>query len=149
MMNELTVEAKKECLDQVLAFVDELLEQQDCPMKAQMQIDVAVEELFVNIASYAYVDGSGMATVRVKTGTRDASELSEKRDSQEVHTVEITFIDSGTPYNPLEKEDPDITLSVEERPIGGLGIFMVKKTMDEVRYEHTDGQNVLTIVKKF
>lgn len=62
--------------------------------------------------------------------------------------ISITFSDSGKPYNPLEKPDPDVTLSAEERSIGGLGIFMVKKSMDDMRYEYKDGQNILTITKR-
>ncbi|MBR1635471.1 MAG: ATP-binding protein [Lachnospiraceae bacterium] len=133
-MEELTLDAKVEHLDQVLALVDGLLEKRDCPMKTQMQIDVAVEELFVNIANYAYTPQTGQATVRARL-------------LDEPSAIEVTLIDSGMPYNPLAKEDPDITLPVEERPIGGLGIYMVKKSMDKVHYEHKDGQNVLTFLK--
>lgn len=134
-MAELTLKASVGNLDQVLAFVDAELEKLDCSIKAQMQIDVAVEELFVNIASYAYVPGEGDATIRVET-------------IPETHEVAITFLDSGVPYDPLAKPDPDVTLSAEERQIGGLGIFMVKKSMDDMKYEYRDGQNILMIVKK-
>lgn len=132
--NEMTVEATLENIPTVTAFVDERLEALDCPMKAQMQIDVAIDELFSNIARYAY-DPSGPATVRVDV---DRDPLA----------VRITFIDHGKPYDPLAKADPDVTLSAEERQIGGLGIFMVKKTMDNVRYEYKDGQNILTVEKR-
>ena len=115
-------------------FIDGILEENECNMKVQMQIDVAVEEIFVNIASYAYTPEVGMVTIQV-----------EILDDPE--RAEITFIDKGIPYNPLAKEDPDTTLSAEERQIGGLGIYMVKKSMDAMRYEHTDGQNILTLVK--
>ena len=133
-MRELTIEAKVENLDEVLAFVDEQLEELDCPMKVQMQIDVAVEEIFVNIASYAYTPGVGSAVIRFA-------------HEQEPRAVCITFIDSGVPYDPLKKEDPDVTLSAEERGIGGLGIYMVKKAMDDMSYVYSDGQNILTIRK--
>ena len=133
-MKELEIEAITENLSEVLAFVDEQLEAADCPMKIQMQIDIAVEEIFVNIAHYAYKSGTGKAVVRVETLPDPPS-------------VDITFIDNGIPYDPLTKEDPDITLSAEERPIGGLGIFMVKKSMDDVRYEYLDGHNILTLKK--
>lgn len=133
-MSELTLEAKVENLDNVIAFVDKALEEIDCPPKAQMQIDISVEELFVNIANYAYAPNVGMATVKVET----------QSDPRE---VAITFIDSGVPYNPLAKPDPDITLSSEERQIGGLGIFMAKKSMDKIEYKYTEGQNRLTIRK--
>ena len=133
-MNELTLEAKLENLDQVLAFVDGCLEQMECSMKTQMQIDVAVEELFVNIARYAYAPGTGEAVIRFE-------------EQREPRRVLITFIDRGVPYDPLAKPDPDVTLSAEERQIGGLGIYMVKKTMDGMSYEYRGGQNVLTICK--
>ncbi len=103
-------------------------------MKIQMQIDVAVEEIFVNIANYAYGTGEGPATVRINVDNQNK-------------IVDITFIDNGVPYDPLAKEDPDITLSAQERQIGGLGIFMVKKSMDDVTYEYRDGHNILTLKK--
>ena len=135
-MREMTIEAKVENLDKVLAFVDEYLEQLDCPLRTQMKLDVAVEELYVNIACYAYTPDTGDATIRIQA-------------DQEPHVVEITLIDSGIPYDPLAKPDPDVTLSAEERQIGGLGIFMVKKSMDDMQYERRDGKNILTIKKKF
>ena len=134
-MKELTIEAKVENLQDVLAFVDEQLEAYNCPMREQMQLDVAVEELFVNIASYAYNPEVGPATILVQT---EGDPLS----------VIITFVDHGVPYDPLAKEDPDITLSADERQIGGLGIFMVKKSMDEVVYRYEDGKNILSIKKQ-
>ena len=132
---EITIEARKDKLDDLMIFIDSHLEEFDCSMKAQMQIDVAVEELFVNIANYAYAPEVGNATIRMIF-------------SDEPGEVTIVFIDSGVPYDPLKKEDPDITLSVDERAIGGLGIFMVKKSMDDMFYEYKDGQNILSIVKK-
>ena len=131
---ELTVEAADAHLAEVLAFVDGELESLDCPMKTQMQVDVAVEEIFVNIAHYAYAPGSGQATIRVET-------------SLEPKAVTVTFTDKGIPYDPLSRPDPDVTLSAEERQIGGLGIYMVKKTMNEMEYEYRDGQNVLRMKK--
>jgi sigma-B regulation protein RsbU (phosphoserine phosphatase) len=133
-LNELTLEAKVENLDEVLAFVDGQLEQVDCPLKTQMQIDVAVEELFVNIAHYAYTPNVGTATIRVDV-------------MPDPKAVAITFIDRGVPYDPLKKPDPDVTLPAEERQIGGLGIYMVKKSMDSMDYEYRDGQNILRILK--
>ncbi len=134
-MRELTIEAELVNLDKVLGFVDEQLEELECPMKVQMQIDVAVEEIFVNIASYAYVPGKGSATVCVEW-------------EPDPKTVSITFFDRGIPYDPLKKEDPDVTLPAEAREIGGLGIYMVKKSMDEVSYEYRDGQNILCLRKR-
>ena len=133
-VKELTLEAKVANLQQVLDFVDENLKSMRCPMKILMQIDVAVEEIFVNVASYAYALDTGSVTIRMDL-------LENPR------TVVITFIDSGIPYNPLAKADPDVTLSAEEREIGGLGIMMVRKTMDDMTYEYRDGQNILTIFK--
>ena len=104
-------------------------------MKAQMQIDVAIDELFGNIARYAYGDKQGDATVRL--GFNEATRMAS-----------ITFIDSGAPFNPLEMADPDVTLSAEERGIGGLGIFMVKKTMGRLEYSHENGYNIFTIYKR-
>ena len=133
-MKEITVDAMVENIGVVTDFVDEFLSEIFCPMKVQMQLDIAIDELFGNIAHYAYEDGVGKATVRVEM-------LKNPR------AVCITFIDSGIPYNPLEKPDPDITLSAEDRKIGGLGIFMVKKNMDDMQYIYRDGQNRLRITK--
>ena len=133
-MNELTIDATVESIGKVTDFVNEQLESCNCPMKAQMQIDVAIDELFSNIAHYAYNPDVGPATVRVEVANDPLS-------------VIITFIDNGKPYDPLAKADPDVTLSAEERGIGGLGIFLVKKTMDDISYEYKNGQNILTIKK--
>lgn len=134
-MKEITLAAILENIETVTDFVNAQLEELDCPMKAQMQIDIAIDELFSNIARYAYAPNVGEATVRVES-------------SDDPLTVIITFIDKGVPYNPLEKEDPDTTLSADDRQIGGLGIYMVKKSMDDMRYEYKDGQNITSIVKR-
>lgn len=133
-MNELTLSATLENVAKVTEFVDEQLEARGCSMKAQMQIDIAIDELFSNIANYAYNPDVGPATIRVSV---DGDPLA----------VTILFIDKGIPYNPLEKEDPNIGLSAEERQIGGLGVFMVKQLMDDMTYEYRDGQNILAIHK--
>ena len=133
-MKELTIKAAVENIDVVTAFINEQLESVDCPMKTQMQIDVAIDEIFGNICHYAYPLKEGEATVCVEV-------------QREPQAVVMTFIDSGIPYNPLEKEDPDITLSVEEKEIGGLGIFIVKKTMDEISYRYENEKNILTVKK--
>ena len=133
-MCDLDLLAVKENLPQVLQFVDDKLASFDVSKKIITEIDVSVEEIFVNIASYAYTPDVGMATIQAEI-------------LEDPKRIEITFIDKGIPYNPLAKEDPDTTLSAEERQIGGLGIYMVKKSMDAMRYEHTDGQNILTLVK--
>lgn len=135
-MKEITVEARSENVSLVTEFVEEQLESMDCPMKIQMKMGIAIDELFSNIALYAYSSGDGDVTVRV-----------EKQE--EPAAVRITFIDRGVPYDPLKKEDPDVTLSAEEREIGGLGIYLVKKTMDDISYEYKDGQNILSVLKLF
>lgn len=134
-MKELNISATVENIAAVTAFVDEQLEELDCPMKTQLQVDVAIDELFGNIAHYAYNPEVGAATVRVEVTENPLS-------------VVITFIDNGVPYDPLAKADPDVTLSAEEREIGGLGIYMVKKSMDDISYEYKNGQNILRIKKR-
>ena len=133
-MKELVIAADRNNLLKVQSFIDEQLEDAGCPMLTQIAIDVAVEELFVNIASYAYDQEIGVAVVQVEILDDPLS-------------VEITFIDNGKQYDPLAKPDPDITLSAKQRKKGGLGIFMVKNSMDDVRYEYRDGKNILTIKK--
>ena len=134
-MKELTVEATVESIPVITEFVDGQLEQFDCPMKAQAQIDIAIDELFSNIVQYAYYHGTGPATVRVEV-------------MEEPLSVVITFLDPGVPYDPLAKADPDVTLSAEERDVGGLGIYIVKKNMNEITYEYKDGKNILRIRKE-
>ena len=134
-MKERTVPAIIESIPVVTAFIDEQLEALSCPMKAQMQIDVAIDELFSNIARYAYGDGAGDATVRFSF-------------DESTRRVSITFFDRGFPFDPLEQDEPDVTRSAEERTIGGLGIFLVRKTMDGMEYTYENGANVLTIYKK-
>ena len=125
--------ATDESLHEVLAYVEEQLDLHECGMKQSMTIAIAVEEIFVNIAHYAYGEGSGLATIGMDFEDDD---------------VIITFIDEGFAFDPLAKEDPDITASAEERDIGGLGIYMVKKSMDECTYNRIDNKNIFTIRKK-
>ena len=132
-VEKLTVKAEISSIEQATAFVEERLERDGCPMKAQMQLAVAIDEILSNIASYAYGPEGGEATLEYEHG--------EGR-------VKLTFTDSGRPYDPLGREDPDTTLPAEEREPGGLGIFMVKRTMDDCGYEYRDGRNVFWIVKK-
>ena len=133
LMRSLKIKAIVENLGIVTDFLNEQLEGTGCPMKTQMQIELAVEEIFVNIAHYAYAPETGMAVISM--------DISDGR-------AVMTFEDSGMPYDPLARPDPDVTLAAEDRAIGGLGIFMVKKSMDDVRYEYRDGKNILTLVKK-
>ena len=134
-MKTLKVDAKVNNLNKVLSFINDVLSAYGCSVRDTMQINVAVEELFVNISLYAYPSGSGSATISI-------SVLDDPK------TAEITLIDSGVPFDPLEKEEPDISLNAKEREIGGLGIYMVRKTMDELTYENVDGCNITTIRKK-
>ena len=129
---EITLESTVENIGKATEFVDSELEALGCPLKAQAAIDVAIDEIFGNISHYAYDPGTGPVTVRVESDSK---------------AVEITFMDKGKPFDPLKKADPDVSLSAEERKIGGLGIFLVKKTMDDMTYEYKDGQNILKIRK--
>ena len=135
MMEKKVFQAKRDCLSQVMNFITEQLEKWDCGMKEQMQIELAIEEIFVNIASYAYPDGEGIARISLAL-------------DESTGKVGILIEDEGIPYNPLEKEDPDVNQDAKERQIGGLGIYMVKKSMDEVAYQWENGWNQLTIQKK-
>ena len=122
-------------MSDVLGFVDRMLEKYECPMKLQTAICVAIEEVFVNVARYAYENGEG--DVRLGIGF-----------DEESRTVSFRMTDQGVPFDPLKKPDPDITLSADDREIGGLGIFITKKTMDSVEYAYENGKNVLTMTKK-
>lgn len=133
-MKEITVDATIDNVQTITDFVDERLEEMNCPVKAQMQLNIVIDELCSNVARYAYSDKTGKVTVSVDTVDKPMK-------------VWLTFTDEGVPYNPLAKEDPDITLSAEERKLGGLGIYMVKKMMDEFRYEYKDGKNIVTVCK--
>ncbi|MBR4549964.1 MAG: ATP-binding protein [Oscillospiraceae bacterium] len=134
VVNEWSGAAVLSNLEAVQSFVEERLEAAGCPMKTKIKIAVAVEEIFVNIASYAYAPETGSATVR--------TELSE-----DPAAVTISFADHGVPFDPLAREDPDIHLPANERGVGGLGVLMTKRIMDELRYEYRDGQNILTMKK--
>ena len=135
-MEKITVDAVLDNLQAVIDFATEKLEARDCSMKAIMQTELVIEEIFVNIASYAYHPETGPATF--------CMEFEENPNA-----MLMTFIDGGKPYNPLEQEAPDTTLSIEERDVGGLGIFLVKKNVDEIAYEYTDGKNILRMKKFF
>ena len=134
-MTNKTFKAQTEALSDSLGFVDRMLEKYECPMKIQTAVCVALEEIFVNVARYAYKDGEG--DVELGIGI-----------DKESRTVTFRMTDSGVPFDPLKKPDPDITLSADERDIGGLGIFITKKTMDSVEYVYENGKNILTMIKK-
>ena len=134
MVNELRVEAKKENFEKVLAFVEEALEKAGVPYEVQLSVEMAIEEIYLNIVYYAYAQKDGDATI-----------LTDIDEEDKILT--LTFIDEGPEYNPLLREDPDTTMDIMDRPIGGLGILMVKKMMDDVAYCRENGENHLTIKK--
>ena len=134
MINK-TFPAKVDVLSDVLGFVDQMLESYECPMKIQTAVCVAIEEIFVNVARYAYGGGEGDITLGIGF-------------DEESRTITFRMTDHGTPFDPLQKPDPDITLSAEDREIGGLGIFITKKTMDEVTYAYENGENILIMKRK-
>lgn len=134
-MQERTFPAIIASIPQVTAWIDGALEELGCSMKAQMQLDVAIDEIFGNIAQYAYPGGEGSAVVRLEF-------------DEAARVFSVTFTDQGIPFDPLSREEPDTTLKAGERKIGGLGIFLVKKTMDKMDYQYRDGCNVLRLEKR-
>ena len=141
-INELNLDAIKENLPRALSFLDEKLEEMGCPMKVQMQLDIALEELFVNVANYAY-------KAQLEAGQEPGSVSVRVEFTAQPRAVEVTLTDRGIPFNPLDQKDPDTSLPAHERRIGGLGIYMAKKSMDHMHYEYKDGQNILTFRKNF
>ena len=133
-MSEIKLAAKTENIPVAQDFLHEQIDKLECPFGVAIQLEIAIEEIFTNISNYAYGDDTGIASIRIET-------------TDDPQCAVITFTDSGIPYDPLKKEDPDITLGADERPIGGLGIFMVKETMDDMSYEYRDGKNILTLKK--
>ncbi|MBR1395916.1 MAG: ATP-binding protein [Selenomonadaceae bacterium] len=135
MKEELVIEAVIDNLDEVNLFVHKSIEQFEVSKRTLMQLDLVVEEIFVNIASYAYSPNTGSVKILLQT------------DMEHLY-ISLTFIDSGVPYNPLEQSDPNVNLSAEERDIGGLGIFLTKNLVDDISYQHINGQNVLKFTKR-
>ncbi len=133
-MKELTMPADRKSIPAVIEFVNRELDALGCSLKAEAQIDIAIDEIYSNIVKYGYEEEGGEVTVSFDT-------------SEEPLAMTLSFRDEGKPFNPLERRDPDVTLSAKDRKIGGLGIFMVKKSMDDIRYEYRDGKNILTIRK--
>lgn len=136
-MNELTVDATKNGMKIVLDVMESLLAEIGCPVRTQMEFSIAFEELFVNIVHYAYPEGHGNVEVEY--------EILKDADGNQKLIMELK--DSGTAYNPLKKEDPDVTLTAKERKIGGLGIYMAKTMLDTIAYERRDDLNCLIIEK--
>ena len=130
-----TFPAKTEALSDVLGFVEQMLDSFECPIKIQVALCVAIEEVFVNVAHYAYGEGEGNMSLGI--------DFDEER-----RAITFRMTDKGVTFDPLKKPDPDITLSAEEREIGGLGIFITKKTMDSLTYTYENNENILTMIKK-
>ena len=131
-MKKLTVKAQIDNIADVMDFVNAELEKHNFPENAQNDLNLVVDEIFANIAHYAYDDGDGIAEVFICVGEKTL----------------LRFVDSGKPYNPLEKEEPDLDIPLEEREIGGLGIHFVKNVVDKIEYEYKDGKNILTVTKE-
>ena len=129
-------EASLNDIPPITEFVEEKLSEMGCPMKSIIAINIAIDELYSNIVNHGYGERKGPASVIIN-------------EYDDPHGVEICFVDQAIPYNPIKAEDPDTTLSAEERGIGGLGIFMVKKSMDDMSYEYKNGRNILKIRKNF
>lgn len=134
-MQDITLQASDDTLYTVLDAIEAHLCKNGCPDSLKTEVLISVEEIYVNIAHYAYGGKEGEATVQMEV-------------TQNPRICRVVFKDRGIPYNPLEKEDPDISLPEEEREIGGLGIFMVKQCMDKVEYRYEDGYNILVIEKR-
>lgn len=133
-MQELRLSATPDTLYTVLDMIEERLDGAGCPPGKKTEILIAVEEMYINIVHYAYGGKTGEAIVQMEVTSRP-------------EVCRIVLRDHGTPYNPLTKDDPDVTLSAEQRKIGGLGIYMAKKSMDLIHYEYRDGSNILTMEK--
>ncbi len=129
-------QASLEDIPRLTDYAEEWLANRGCGMKASVQISIAIDEIYSNIVRYAYGEGSGPAEM-------------ELLPLEDARGVRIVFRDQGKPYDPLQKEDPDIARKLEDREVGGLGIFLVKKTMDDMRYAYEDGRNVLTLIKRY
>ena len=130
-----TFPAKTEALSDVLGFVEQMLDSFECPIKIQVALCVAIEEVFVNVAHYAYGEGEGNMSLGIGF-------------EEESRAITFRMTDKGIPFDPLKKPDPDISLSADEREIGGLGIFITKKTMDSLTYTYENNENILTMIKK-
>lgn len=134
-MAEKTFKADEALLNDVTDYVEEELEKAGFTYKDILRLKVCIEEVFINIAHYAYENSDGIVDIGIE------------HDSVNNQVI-FTFADSGLQFDPLAKEDPDVTLTAQERQIGGLGIFICKKIMDDIQYNYTDGKNILTMTKK-
>lgn len=135
-MKYLTLAARLPELERAMAFIEEELLAAGCPDRARLQLALAAEEVFVNIASYAYPEAYGTVCLALSVSGRPPA-------------ATLTFTDSGQPYNPLDQPEPDLGLTAAARDIGGLGIYLVRQNVDSLCYQFVDGKNVLTLKKAF
>lgn len=134
-MDQIIVPARKEFLAEVLGFINQKLDHFPHEASALLRLELAVEEAFVNIASYAYPEKSGEVVVGLSV-------------SEDPLTATVELTDSGTQFNPLEREDPDLSLGIKDKKPGGLGILLIKENSDQVHYHYQESRNILTIQKK-
>ena len=137
-MKEIVLDAKRENLPQLFEFITKTLREYSDDEKTIRKVKLCVEEAFMNIAAYAYNPEVGPTKVSVTA-------LGEPYPLR----VQVVFTDNGKPFNPLKAESPDVESGLEDRQVGGLGIFLIRKEMDDITYEYRDGQNILTLEKKF
>ena len=138
-MKEITLKAVIDNLEEAMSFVSGEAEAMGCSMKNVMTMELVTDEIFSNIVFYAYkgMEEPGDVTIQI--------DEAENEEGKEIH---LTFSDSGIPYDPLSREEPDVTLPAEEREVGGLGIFLVRKKMDDVQYRYEEGKNRLLLIKR-
>jgi len=134
LAEQISVPASTGKMDETLSWIDAHLDSAGFGKKPRSNVMLAAEEIFVNIANYAYTGSGGEGLVTIHFSMTESG-------------AQIVFTDDGAPYDPLSRDDPDVTLTAEERKIGGLGIYLVKKMMDSVEYRYDDGKNILTIKK--
>ena len=134
-MEEIILKSNMEDLDLLLLKIEELLEDKGVPMKSKLQLELVIEELFVNICNYAYEQEG---EIKIQYGLLENP-----------LRITMNIIDNGMEFNPLNKEAPDLTLDADQREIGGLGLTIVRKNVDEIDYSYENNQNILTIEKIF
>lgn len=137
-MTTIRTKATEECLDEIRDKMCEALDNADCPPAVSTKLCIVLDEILSNVVHYAY----GTAA------QNEPGDLTVTVDATPTG-VTLAFIDKGTPFDPLAHEDPSVTAPLGERPIGGLGIFLVKKLTDDVSYRYEDGQNILTVIKNY
>ncbi|KZX10305.1 ATP-binding protein [Methanobrevibacter curvatus] len=135
-MEKIVVPGKVEYLSQVQEFINSKLKYYELLPKFQMQLELVIEEIFINIVKYAHMEDSSENKIVIYSLFDEESSV-----------LTIKFVDKGIPFNPLKEEDPDLNADIENRKIGGLGLFLVKKNTDELEYKYKKGKNILTFKK--